>query len=57
MIKGTALERTKRAGLLRNAMSILMEDGNEEALAEIRRIAREDADEKVRHLAMEMLNR
>ena len=57
MIKGTALERTKRAGLLRNAMSILMEDGNEEALAEMRRIAREDADEKVRHLAMEMLNR
>lgn len=55
MIKGTALERTKRAGLLRNAMSILAEQGNEAAIAEIKRLADSDPDEKVREAAWAVL--
>ncbi|MFM7317809.1 MAG: tRNA epoxyqueuosine(34) reductase QueG, partial [bacterium] len=55
MIRGTALERTKRAGLLRNAMSILVEEGDPAAVTEIRRLAESDPDEKVRQAAEEGL--
>lgn len=55
MIKGTALERTKRSGLLRNAMAILLEQGDEAAISEIRRLAETDPEEKVRDLAWAML--
>ncbi len=50
-IKGTALERTRRAGLIRNACHVLAGNGAVEALPALRKLAETDPDEVVRHAA------
>lgn len=54
-IKGTALERTKRAGLIRNATHILAENGVTEAIPELQRIVNEDVDPLVKQSAEKAL--
>ncbi|MBI1325447.1 tRNA epoxyqueuosine(34) reductase QueG [bacterium] len=51
LIKGTALERSKRAGLVRNACHVLAGNGASESLPALNRLAESDPDEVVRHAA------
>jgi epoxyqueuosine reductase len=50
-IKGTALERSKRAGLVRNACHVLAGQGAVEALPSLNRLSSDDPDEVVRRAA------
>lgn len=50
-IKGTALERSKRAGLVRNACHVLAGNGATEALPALRRLSEKDPDAVVREAA------
>ncbi|GBC83031.1 Epoxyqueuosine reductase [bacterium HR10] len=50
--RGTALRRAKRRGLLRNAAIVAANTGYEEAIPQLRRLAREDPDEIIRGHAL-----
>ena len=56
-IKGTALERSKRAGLVRNACHVLAGNGATEALPALKRLAESDPDEVVRRAAERAITR
>lgn len=56
-IKGTALERTKRAGLVRNAIAILTANQVRDIIPDLQRLAQDDPDEVVRDSARQALNR
>ena len=56
-IKGTALERTKRAGLIRNACHILAANQVMEAIPELQRIVRDESDLVVKQAAENALKR
>ncbi len=54
-IKGTALERTKRAGLMRNACHVLSANGVQDAIPKLQRIMQNDSDQFVRQAAAQAL--
>jgi epoxyqueuosine reductase len=56
-IKGTALERSKRAGLVRNACHVLAGNGAKDALPALRRLSEKDPDAVVREAADRAIKR
>jgi epoxyqueuosine reductase QueG len=56
-IKGTALERTKRAGLIRNACHVLSANQVMEAIPELQRIVSVELDPVVKQAAEHALER
>jgi len=56
-IKGTALERSKRAGLVRNACHVLAGNGAAQALPALKRLAESEPDEVVRRAAAKAIAR
>lgn len=57
MIKGTPLERTKRFGLVRNAIELIVQNNRTESVPDLTTLAQNDPDEKVRALAKAALSK